>query len=120
MSRSREEILKEIAKLKKELNDIPCKFCGKTPIYAKGLCRSCYGRLLNRGTCEYAARKKKEKHKKPEPVQIPWREKLTQDAIGYKIEDKPYKTDISKFSQYRYNICNCYCHQIPPCSYNII
>lgn len=93
MSRNREEILKEIAKLKKELNDIPCKFCGKKPIYAKGLCRSCYGRLLNRGTCEYAVRKKKEKDKKLEPVQIPWREKLTQDAIGYKIEDKPVDFD---------------------------
>lgn len=92
MSRSREEILKEIAKLKKELDDIPCEFCGKNPIYAKGLCRNCYARLLNRGTCEYAVRKKKEKPKTI-TVYVPWREKLTQDVIGDKIKDKPIDFD---------------------------
>ena len=91
MSRSREEILKEIEKLKKELDNIPCEFCGKYPVYAKGLCRNCYQRRLLKGTCEYSP--KKEKKQKPIYVHIPWREKLTQDVLGCKLENKPVDFD---------------------------
>lgn len=77
MSRSREEILKEIAKLKKELDDVPCEFCGVTPIYAKGLCRNCYHRYLRNGSPEYAKKKKK-----PDVEEIPYRIKIAKKVLG--------------------------------------
>ncbi len=34
-----------------------CSFCGNNPVYARGLCRNCYGRALSRGTPEYAEKR---------------------------------------------------------------
>ena len=48
---------------KKENKEI-CTYCGKSPVYAKGLCKNCYSRYMRRGTPEYSNRSECAKEKR--------------------------------------------------------
>ena len=71
-----------------------CSCCGFPEVYAKGLCRNCYGRLIHKGTLEYMT-----------PAEIEARREERKNRLS-RVEDKDrdeYEKLVSEISPSRRN-----------------
>ena len=85
-------LIKELRERKKKRKrEIACSWCGAAGIYAKGLCRNCWGRQRRYGSPEY-----RRKDSLPQKVKeaTPWRDRLAVAVLGT-LENKPCDFDES-------------------------
>ena len=75
-----DQILYYQGKIKELRSQRVCSYCGKSSLYARGLCVNCYQRFVRNGTAAPKVRVPKEKAKIVKP-KIPWREKLGVDVV---------------------------------------
>lgn len=81
----------KVKPLKVKVKYAECTFCGKPNVYAKGLCKACYGRASRNGVPDYMPRKCKEP--KPKPTRM---EKLTKQIFGQPLDQAEVIPTIDK------------------------
>ena len=75
-----EQILYYQEKLKELRSQRACAYCGKTGVFAKGLCVNCYHRLIRNGMVEP---KKRGTHEEREKRCLNWKQKLCSKVVEY-------------------------------------